>query len=256
MSDCVVTVCSWKGDWPATKHIYLGRTKQHYHRHIFVPITAPTIACAPTHASSGSMRLSLTIAFLALVHTTTARPHDFTTLIKNAQQIGNNRPLTLQTIPTHRNFSFAGCVPPDCRCDVCGMVAHSGSFAPLETRAYEFLGSKGCAHDGNTGLVVDVGANAGYFTAHALSMGCAVLALEPNPHVATLLQLNIALNRPKACLYNTMYVLPNMPYLTELAGAIPPRRCRRCQCNCKCSGRQPRLGPHPVQGACGWIHAA
>lgn len=145
------------------------------------------------------MRVSLTIAVVVLATTAHARPRDMTTLIGNAEKIGNNRPLTIQTIPSESKFSFATCVPPNCRCDVCGMVAETGSFAPVETRAYEFLGSTGCAHEGNTGLVVDVGANAGYFAAHALSMGCAVLALEPNPHVATLLQLNMALNRPKVC---------------------------------------------------------
>lgn len=142
------------------------------------------------------MRLSLFFV-LALATSAIARSYDLSILVKNAQQVGANRALTLQSVPSNRSFLFAGCVPPDCRCDVCGMVAHTGSFAPLETRAYEYLGQRGCAHEGSTGLVVDVGANAGYFAAHALSMGCGVLALEPNPSVATLLQLNMALNRPK-----------------------------------------------------------
>lgn len=60
------------------------------------------------------------------------------------------------------------------------------------------MGARGCLNDlDTTGLVVDVGANAGYFAAHALSMGCSVLALEPTSDANALLRLNIALNRPK-----------------------------------------------------------
>lgn len=137
-------------------------------------------------------------AFLVLATAIDARPASIPMLIQGVQRVANNRPLTLQSIPTNRTFTFAGCVPPDCQCDVCGMVAKLDSFAPVETRAYEHLGLRGCSTDvRKPGLVVDVGANSGYFTAHALSMGCRVLALEPNPHVATLLQLNIALNRLK-----------------------------------------------------------
>lgn len=110
-------------------------------------------------------------------------------------------PLMLQTVPVHPHpFAFAGCVPKateTCKCDVCGMVANTGSFAPVETRLFSMMGAQGCGQDGPVGLVVDVGANAGYFTSLSIAMGCAVLSLEPSPLVGSLLQLNIALNRNK-----------------------------------------------------------
>ena len=45
-------------------------------------------------------------------------------------------------------------------------------------------------------LVVDVGANVGYFSLLALSLGCRVTALEPQQHIAQLVKSSLALNHP------------------------------------------------------------
>ena len=45
-------------------------------------------------------------------------------------------------------------------------------------------------------LVVDVGANVGYFTLLSLALGCRVTALEPQQHIVPLVKSSLALNHP------------------------------------------------------------
>ena len=45
-------------------------------------------------------------------------------------------------------------------------------------------------------LVVDVGANVGYFTLLSLALGCRVTAFEPQQHIVPLMKSSLALNHP------------------------------------------------------------
>ncbi len=167
-----------------------------------------------------SLLAAVTLLYLTIPTSASVLP-----LVSHASKtVAGDGPLFLSTINIRPHpFVFAGCTPSGtCKCDVCGMIAETGSFAPVETRIFAWLGSRECSHEGPTGLVVvclfvlfnamisytcawlqhniaslqqDVGANAGYFTSLSIAMGCAVLSLEPSSLVGSLLQVNIALNR-------------------------------------------------------------
>lgn len=84
------------------------------------------------------------------------------------------------------------------QCDLCEMITKNNFFAPVETGLFDFLLSRSCstfnmgARGG--GLVVDVGANIGYFTLLAANYGCRVQAFEPHELNLALLRSSIALN--------------------------------------------------------------
>jgi FkbM family methyltransferase len=72
-------------------------------------------------------------------------------------------------------------------------IAREQFYAPAETRIfYDVLRDK-CAESPDV-WVVDVGANWGYFGLYALSMGCRVLMVEPNPMLVRAIRASIGEN--------------------------------------------------------------
>ena len=67
---------------------------------------------------------------------------------------------------------------------------------PAATDIFGAVLRRACAADATQrGLVVDVGANFGYFSLLAARLGCSVVAVEPLPPLAAVLRRNVALNR-------------------------------------------------------------
>ncbi|GAX82272.1 hypothetical protein CEUSTIGMA_g9701.t1 [Chlamydomonas eustigma] len=80
--------------------------------------------------------------------------------------------------------------------DVSAMLENYGALEGGVTRVvHEILGDGQCHRkDGSRGLVLDVGANFGYFTLMAAMYGCRVIAWEPVPLFRAYLHHGIALN--------------------------------------------------------------
>jgi len=111
-----------------------------------------------------------------------------------------------QTVPTFPMF-----VCENCKCDICDGVVGLGYFAPVETSIFRHIlgGNGGCHHDDAGGgahhhhlqqqqqLVVDVGANVGYFSAYATALGCRVASFEPNRNPRHYLEASAALQDPQ-----------------------------------------------------------
>ncbi|KAH9574590.1 hypothetical protein CY35_01G066400 [Sphagnum magellanicum] len=112
-----------------------------------------------------------------------------------------------QTVPTFPMF-----VCENCKCDICNGVVGLGYFAPVETSIFRHIlgGNGGCHHDDAGGgahhhlqqqqqqqLVVDVGANVGYFSAYATALGCRVASFEPNRNPRRYLEASAALQDPQ-----------------------------------------------------------
>eukprot|EP00276_Gloeochaete_wittrockiana_P007707 CAMPEP_0184652218 /NCGR_PEP_ID=MMETSP0308-20130426/9920_1 /TAXON_ID=38269 /ORGANISM="Gloeochaete witrockiana, Strain SAG 46.84" /LENGTH=262 /DNA_ID=CAMNT_0027086975 /DNA_START=324 /DNA_END=1112 /DNA_ORIENTATION=- len=74
----------------------------------------------------------------------------------------------------------------------------SERYAPRETTIFRLLLEEACGNAQKTGarppLVVDIGANIGYFTTYALVMGCRVIAFEPQPFCQRYLLASAAIN--------------------------------------------------------------
>jgi hypothetical protein len=98
----------------------------------------------------------------------------------------------------------------NCKCDICDGVVGLGYFAPVETSIFRHIlgGNGGCHHDDAGGgahhhlqqqqqLVVDVGANVGYFSAYATALGCRVASFEPNRNPRHYLEASAALQDPQ-----------------------------------------------------------
>ncbi|KAH9548815.1 hypothetical protein CY35_11G106600 [Sphagnum magellanicum] len=83
--------------------------------------------------------------------------------------------LKTQTIPSFPMFTCT-----NCKCDVCRWIIQLGYFAPVETTIFRHILNNDTWENG--AMVVDVGANVGYFSAYATMMGCRVASFEPNPH--------------------------------------------------------------------------
>jgi len=83
--------------------------------------------------------------------------------------------------------------------DVSQHMAMGGVVEPSITKIFYQVFKEHCIRqkgkDGNKpALFVDVGANFGWFTAVAASMGCRVMAFEPVPHFRAFLEYTVALN--------------------------------------------------------------
>ena len=70
-------------------------------------------------------------------------------------------------------------------------VQLNGLHEPRYTAYWQSLTARCCA---SGGLVVDVGANLGWFSLLSARMGCRVLALEPVPAIAALFMASAKLN--------------------------------------------------------------
>eukprot|EP00276_Gloeochaete_wittrockiana_P011396 CAMPEP_0184650208 /NCGR_PEP_ID=MMETSP0308-20130426/7735_1 /TAXON_ID=38269 /ORGANISM="Gloeochaete witrockiana, Strain SAG 46.84" /LENGTH=332 /DNA_ID=CAMNT_0027083581 /DNA_START=93 /DNA_END=1088 /DNA_ORIENTATION=- len=71
-------------------------------------------------------------------------------------------------------------------------------FAPKETTIFRLLLERECGEARRTGkrppLVVDIGANMGYFTFYALALGCRVVSFEPQAVCHMFMQATAAIN--------------------------------------------------------------
>lgn len=86
-------------------------------------------------------------------------------------------------------FVMATCV--DCHCmTVCRDLAQNRVWAPVESTIFERILNQTREQDR---VVVDVGANIGFFTMLSAAWGARVYSFEPNVHAAAFLRVNIAL---------------------------------------------------------------
>ena len=88
-------------------------------------------------------------------------------------------------------FLLVSCTTSKCLqgCNLCRALHKSRFFAPMETAIFlEILSGD------VSGIVVDVGANIGYFSMLSLALGREVIAAEPFPSSAAFLELSAALN--------------------------------------------------------------
>jgi FkbM family methyltransferase len=80
---------------------------------------------------------------------------------------------------------------------VSSLLLSSGGYAPVESAVVDAVLRGACrasTSSGNAPLVLDVGANQGYFTLLAASHGCRVRAYEPNTRLCSILAASVALN--------------------------------------------------------------
>jgi FkbM family methyltransferase len=108
----------------------------------------------------------------------------------------------LRTI-TSRPFITAACV--DCECMVvCDHLREHHVFAPVETSIFEHI--LGLTREEDR-VVVDVGANIGYFTFLSSAWGAKVYSFEPNVHAAKLFRIGAALQPEHA--QRNIHFFPN-----------------------------------------------
>lgn len=82
---------------------------------------------------------------------------------------------------------------------VAKLMRDSGGYAPVESSIVDKLLRGVCSEKGQNKqdlppMVLDVGANQGYFTLLAAAHGCRVRAYEPNKHLVELLRASLILN--------------------------------------------------------------
>jgi len=93
--------------------------------------------------------------------------------------------------------AFPMFVCENCKCDICSRTLWLGYFAPIETSIFRhILGNGVCGRAAPNNLVVDVGANVGYFSAYASALGCRVASFEPNQNPRRYLEASAALHDP------------------------------------------------------------
>jgi FkbM family methyltransferase len=93
--------------------------------------------------------------------------------------------------------AFPMFVCENCKCDICSQTLWLGYFAPIETTIFRhILGNGVCGREAPNNLLVDVGANVGYFSAYASALGCRVASFEPNEHPRRYLEASAALHDP------------------------------------------------------------
>ena len=84
---------------------------------------------------------------------------------------------------------------PSLDVDVSGQMAEQGLIEPGLTWVWHKLLKKGCgAINGERGLVLDIGANFGYYTFMSAAMGCRVVAWEPVPKFSAFLRYGLLRN--------------------------------------------------------------
>lgn len=98
----------------------------------------------------------------------------------------------LQTAAVPRPFSLA--LPPKDKSYVSQHMAASRVWAPSETLIFHHILSRGCVSGGKPALVVDIGANLGYFSILALHYGCRVIAFEPQQRAVEYIKVSAALD--------------------------------------------------------------
>ncbi|MBT7958998.1 MAG: FkbM family methyltransferase [Akkermansiaceae bacterium] len=93
------------------------------------------------------------------------------------------------------------------------MVRKAGYFAEAETLLFQRILTQDCSNK----LVVDVGANIGYFTMLSLASGCRVVAFEPQPGARELIRQSLRLNYFN---YEKITLLPGVVGTHDGTGSI------------------------------------
>ena len=101
-------------------------------------------------------------------------------------------------VPRQIKTSMARTDPPfifayDALDDDIRRMSRTGLVEPMLTHAWHELTWRCCQRPGG-GLVVDVGANYGWYTLLSLALGCSVVAFEPVPAFAGILAQGLHLN--------------------------------------------------------------
>ncbi|KAL6784221.1 hypothetical protein ACKKBG_A05315 [Auxenochlorella protothecoides x Auxenochlorella symbiontica] len=113
--------------------------------------------------------------------------------------------LLVRRVASPAGYIF-GITDPELDTDVSRHVNGTGLFEPVLTLLWHQLLANCVQPDGSRRLVVDVGANFGYYTLMAASLGCRVKAWEPVPMFAAFTQYGLLLN--------------NLTHLVELSDKI------------------------------------
>jgi hypothetical protein len=121
--------------------------------------------------------------------------HDIFDIAAEFNRNGSLNIVNTQTEPNFPIFVCDGCE----RCDVCTFIRPLGYFAPVLTTIFKYILGDGQCNRGP--LVVDVGANMGYFSAYAAAFGCKVASFEPNKHPRQYLEATAALLDPNHTLW-------------------------------------------------------
>ncbi|CAM6032365.1 unnamed protein product [Sphagnum compactum] len=121
--------------------------------------------------------------------------HDIFDTAAEFNRKGSLNVVDTQTEPNFPMFVCDGCE----RCDVCTFIRPLGYFAPVLTTIFKYILGDGRCNRGP--LVVDVGANMGYFSAYAAALGCKVASFEPNKHPRQYLEATAALLDPNHTLW-------------------------------------------------------
>ena len=80
-----------------------------------------------------------------------------------------------------------------CACDICRAIGERGVFSPSETIIFDKILSFGCR--AGQGVVIDIGANIGFFSLMAAKYGCRVHSFEPNLLPRSFLQASAIYNQ-------------------------------------------------------------
>lgn len=102
----------------------------------------------------------------------------------------------LRVVKTRSSPSFLIVTDAGFNGGVAPNILESSIYAPSETAIFKYVlsNSKCSSNNSRRALVVDVGANLGYFSLYALSHGCRVLAIEAAPEMASILKHSVRLN--------------------------------------------------------------
>lgn len=98
----------------------------------------------------------------------------------------------LVTVKVMKPFRMFICT--ECHCDICDFVLRFGYFAPIESMIFHHILTQGSGCTNSDALVVDAGANVGYFSLLAAAYGCRVVAFEPNVKARLYLEASAALH--------------------------------------------------------------
>lgn len=74
------------------------------------------------------------------------------------------------------------------------LLREVGAWGPLETSAFASVLQPDCVTSTGRALVLDAGANLGFFTLLAASHGCRVISFEPSPRLCAIIAASAALN--------------------------------------------------------------
>ncbi|KAG0590635.1 hypothetical protein KC19_1G115300 [Ceratodon purpureus] len=82
----------------------------------------------------------------------------------------------------------------NCYCDICEKVRDLGYLSPVKSMIFHYILRRSHMCKNGKGLVVDVGANVGYFSLISASYGCGVASFEPKSEAIRYLNLSRAIN--------------------------------------------------------------